>query len=312
MDYDLAIIIPAWKTDYLRESIESILAQCDKRFTLYIFDDASPNDIESTVRSVNIPENVRFHRFDENLGQHSLVNHWNRCIVRTGNEKWVWLFSDDDMMTPDCVASFYQSVENFPGYAAYRFNTHKIGPDGKTIRENNFPEVTDAVDFLNLKLSYSQESYIVETIFSRDAYNTIEGIPEMPLAWTADDLFNVKLALHGRIRTISGGLVYWRYSKSNISGEKNRGSAKIKLKASKMFINWLRSEKMLKDQLNPPDLPVLWYVRQIRSLGKQLTLPDEWKAVWNILFDETSVLKHYLKMKIDRSKFFGWLKKYSL
>jgi glycosyltransferase involved in cell wall biosynthesis len=311
MDYELAIILPAWKTDYLRESIDSILAQSDQRFTLYIFDDASPNDINAVLSDIHLPENVQYHRFEENLGQHSLVRHWNRCIECTGDEKWLWLFSDDDIMTPDCVASFYESVETFPGYAAYRFHTRKIGPARETLRENHFPQVTDAIEFLNLKLSYSQESYIVEIIFSRDAYHAVDGIPDMPLAWTADDLFNVKLALQGSIRTIPDGLVCWRYSGSNISGKKNRESARMKMQASKLFISWIQAQKVINDHLNPPDLPARWYVRQIRSLGGQLSLLDELKAVWRVLSDETSVLKHYLRMKKDRSKLFGWLKKFS-
>ena len=311
MDYDLAIIVPAWKTDYLRESIASILAQSNQHFHLYIFDDASPFDIQSILRTFNLPEHVHYHRFDENMGRNALVKHWNRCIARTGKEKWVWLFSDDDIMSPGCVESFYQTLKLFPGYAAYRFNTNKIGPGGEVIRTNHFPEVTDAATFLNLKLSYTQESYVVETIFSREVFNRIEGIPEMPLAWAADDLFNVKLALHGGMRTIPGERICWRYSESNISGKRNRYAAQKKMVASRKFVKWIISEKTLKDQLNPPDLPVRWYVRQIRSLGQQLTLFDEWKAVGSILLDGKTVLKHYLNMKKDRSKFLGWLKKFS-
>ncbi len=70
-------------------------------------------------------------------------------------------------------------------------------------------------------------------------------------------------------------------------------------------------EKKLKEQLNPPDLPVRWYVRQIRSLYQQLTLVDECRAVTGIVFDDKSVLKHYFKMKKDRNKLTAWLRKFS-
>jgi len=214
-------------------------------------------------------------------------------------------------MTENCVASFYETLENTPGYSAYRFNTKKISEAGDFIRENQFPKEMDGARFLNQKLSYKQESYIVEYIFSRDAYKRVRGFPDLPLGWAADDLFCLKLAEEGGIYTIPGGNVYWRYSDSNISGMNNRSNARLKLQAAAEFVDWIMRQPNLVRQLKPKNLPITWFVRQVRSLLNQLTLFDEMKAIWNISHYNNDVWRYYFEMKKNRSKLFGWLKKFS-
>jgi glycosyltransferase involved in cell wall biosynthesis len=311
MSYDLAIIMPAYKPDFLKEAVETILSQSDQRFSFYVFDDASPHNLNEIVKKFDASDKIRYHRFEENFGQKSLVRQWNRCINMTENEPWIWLFSDDDKMDSNCVEAFYKTVREYPGHNAYRFNTHKISTDGESIRENHFPETLDAADFLNLKLSYQQESYVVETLFSRKAFEKSGGIPDLPMAWASDDLFTIKLAQSKVIRTIQGAKVYWRYSDKNISGKNSRSTAVKKMEGAREFVNWIISEKKINDKLEPNDLPARWYVRQIRTLLGQLTLLDEWRAVYEMAKTDKRVWKHYISMKKEKSRTIRWLKKFS-
>lgn len=310
MQNELAIVIPAYKSEYLKSTLTSIAQQSDQRFNLYIFDDASPFDLDQIIRNSDLGNGYRYHRFDRNMGGKSIVGHWTRCIERVGDEKWIWLFSDDDLMDENCVEAFYHAKESTPGAVAYRFNTHKISESGSLIRENIYrPEFT-AVSFLQQKLTYTQESYVVETIFSKDHYQKIGGIPDLPLAWASDDLFTVKLAMEGKVVIIDSALVYWRYSETNISGKKDRKSAVQKLCSSRKFVLWIYRHKNILGKLNPDDLALRWYVRQIRSLRDQLHTGNEVLAVLKLWVHDPRVLKLYLRMKWDRSKMILWLKKY--
>ena len=47
---DLAIVIPAYKSDFLYQTLDSFAQQSNKNFTLYVGDDYSPFDLESIVR----------------------------------------------------------------------------------------------------------------------------------------------------------------------------------------------------------------------------------------------------------------------
>ena len=49
MKNKLAIIIPAYKACFFREVLDSIVRQSNRDFTVYIGDDASPDDLESIV-----------------------------------------------------------------------------------------------------------------------------------------------------------------------------------------------------------------------------------------------------------------------
>lgn len=311
MNPKLAIVIPAYKPTYFKETLRSIQAQTDQRFTLYIFDDASPANIEEILKEVNFEREVNFHRFDENVGKQSVIKQWERCINHTQQEEWIWLFSDDDIMASDCVESFYEAIHKDPGYAAYRFDTQKILADGEVVRNNRFPHTFSAATFLNLKLSYEQESYIVEYIFSRKAYENIGGIPDLPMAWASDDLFVVKLAEFGKICTIQGGNVQWRYSESNISGYQHRDSAQQKMYASLTFVKWILNHETICLKLEPENLPITWYIRQIKTLKGQLTLFDEWKAVRRLAKWDNRTWKSYFNMKMSGTKMVEWLKRYS-
>ncbi len=311
MTSNLAIVLPAYKSEFLEETLRSIRDQSDQRFTLYIFDDASPENIEKIVEKISLKANVIFKRFDTNLGGESLTKQWERCIEETADEEWIWLFSDDDIMTTNCVESFYQSLKERPGYSAYRFNTKKVSAGGELIRENQFPKIFGGAEFLNKKLSYEEESYIVEYIFSRHAYEEIGGFPDLPLAWTADDLFCLKLAEHGEICSIENGCVHWRYSDSNISGSSDRNKAKLKLKAASQFVDWIMERPEIIEKLEPKNLALTWFVRQIRSMLDQLTLLDELMAMRTVARYDKGIWKHYFEMKKNRSRIVGWLKKFS-
>src|ERR1039457_4715108 len=132
----LAIVIPAYKTKFLRESLQSIAGQTNRNFQLYIGDDGSPEPVADIVREFSKKLPLKYHRFDHNLGGTSLVQQWERC-VRLSQEPWVWLFSDDDVMEPDCVASFYRTLAATNGeFDVYRFNTLVIGENDQPLRLN--------------------------------------------------------------------------------------------------------------------------------------------------------------------------------
>lgn len=308
MSHDLAIIIPAYKPDFLEQTLESVLNQTDLRFSLYIFDDASPANIASVVENLSLPEYTTFHRFENNIGQQSIVKQWERCIDHISDEKWIWLFSDDDRMEPDCVEAFYKAKEEWPETHCFRFQTKKIDENGTVVRENNFPEEISASKFLNLKLRSEQESYVVEYIFSKEVHNRLEGFPDLPLAWAADDLFWAKVANQQPIRTIKGPVVSWRTSSLNISGERNRNSSVKKMDACLEFVTWINNQVDIKRELSPKDLPVRWYAWQMRTLWSGLTFTDRLRAVVKMGLKDVRIFKHYWNVLKEKSRVIGWLK----
>ena len=107
----LAIIIPAYKDTYLRETLDSLVSQTINDFVVYIGDDCSPYNLKSIVNEYECKLNIVYVRFDNNLGGQSLVAQWNRCVAMS-KEKYIWLFSDDDLLPPNAVERFWNFEES--------------------------------------------------------------------------------------------------------------------------------------------------------------------------------------------------------
>ena len=237
--HPLAIVIPAYKTKFLRETLQAIAGQTDQRFQLYVGDDGSPEPVAEIVREFSGQRAVQYHRFERNLGGTSLVRHWERCI-RLSREPWVWLFSDDDLMDADCVAAFFAELEKTGGqHELYRFNTIWLNSARNTLDESPpHPLEETGANFLLARLRGTRRSTFQELIFSRQAWEAAGGIPDFPLAWASDDAFIARLGTRRPIRNIRGPRVTWRWSDVNISNDSSAAVFQTKLKASEEFIRW--------------------------------------------------------------------------
>jgi glycosyltransferase involved in cell wall biosynthesis len=69
----LAIIIPYYKLTFFEATLQSLAHQIDKRFKVYIGDDASPEDPSELLEKYQGKFDFVYHRFDSNLGGISLT-----------------------------------------------------------------------------------------------------------------------------------------------------------------------------------------------------------------------------------------------
>lgn len=237
----LAIVIPAHSPAFFRATLASVAAQTDRRFRLYVGDDAGPPEIARAVADLPSGLDVVYRRYDENLGARSLAGQWNRCIALS-SEPWVWLFSDDDVMSPDCVATFYAELERGPDADVLRFDTEVIDAEGTRLRANpRHPPVEAGADFVLARLRGTRHSYVVEHVFRRSAWERAGGFPDYPAAWCADDAAWFLFSRERPIRTLPAGTVSWRASGSNISTSPTRHRAE-KLAAAGAFLRFVREE----------------------------------------------------------------------
>jgi glycosyltransferase involved in cell wall biosynthesis len=237
--HPLAIVIPAYKSAFLRQVLESIAGQTCRDFQVYIGDDASPEDIKDIVREFSGTLPIVYQRFDRNLGSVSLVKHWQRCISLSC-EPWIWLFSDDDLMDENCVERFLQDLKLTQGrHDLYRFNTSSIDRSGRLLSENPLhPQNETGADFLVTRLQGGRTSTAQELIFSRDAYESVGGFPDFPLGWASDDAFIASLGSRKSIRVVPGARVQWRLSGRNISTNNTFAVSIKKLQACREFVEW--------------------------------------------------------------------------
>ena len=243
MKKSLAIIIPAYKSTFLAATLDSIAAQTCKDFTLYIGDDCSPYDIGAIVERYRDKINLVYRRFDDNLGGQNLVAQWERCIEMTQDEPWLWLFSDDDELSPTCVEDFYKSLDKtMAKYDIYHFDVNVIDEGSKIIKyPKPYPRTIDSYTYYKRKMRGELMSLVVENIFSREIYNLTEGFQNFDLAWGSDTATWMKFAQRSGIYTIpSDSRVLWRTSSQNISPDNSLPIAIRKTDALVDFYKWVR------------------------------------------------------------------------
>jgi glycosyltransferase involved in cell wall biosynthesis len=230
MQYKLAIIIPAYKLNFLCLALNSLSNQTCKDFTLYIGDDASKEDISSIVKQFDKKINIIYHRFSKNIGGQSLTKQWERCIALSKNEPYIWLFSDDDEMSEDAVSAFYEELEKSKNYYdLYRFHLNIIDEKSKIIKVCNYPNLETKKDFFINRIHGRSYSCITQYVFRRSIYNENQGFVSFPLAWFSDDASIIKFAGEKGIKKISKGIVRWRFAEEvNITSSNGHETQKAR------------------------------------------------------------------------------------
>lgn len=236
---DLAIIIPAYKSDFLDAALGSIVNQTCKNFTVYIGDDCSPYDLYSIIKPYEQIIKIIYKRFDTNMGGQDLVGQWNRCMEMIRDEQWIWLFSDDDIMGKDCVRLFYNQIEVNSDYDVYHFDVKVIDEFGKvTFVPHVYPDVIQSYDYYKGKMQGQFLSLVVENIFSRKVWEKTGGFENFDLAWGSDTASWIKFMQNSGMKTVYGDNVFWRCSTKNISPNVSESIVIRKIAALNSYYRW--------------------------------------------------------------------------
>ncbi len=241
--HQLAVIVPAYKPDFLAPALACLARQTDQRFSLYVFDDASPADIQGIARSALGARPFVFKRFEKNLGGASLPQHWNRCVAETG-EPWLWLFSDDDLMDDGCVAAFHKFLATDAASADIaRFDGWLVDADDKIIGPHTFESDGETwLEYAYGHLMGWRRLFMQQLVFRRSAFERMGGFLDLPLATATDDAALIALARQKPVRQISGAKACWRCSGKNITPDRSFKKRKEKFRAVLLFLAWLQEQ----------------------------------------------------------------------
>jgi glycosyltransferase involved in cell wall biosynthesis len=239
----LAIIIPACRIRYFGDALRSIAAQTDRRFSVYVGDDCSPEPLEAVVETFRSQIDIHYKRFEPNLGSTDLIAHWHRCITLSEKEPWLWLFSDDDVMEPECVARFYDAIElrTSPRVDLFRFQLDHINEhSARSVRWSAHPSYEKSDDLLRALLSDQERAFRAqEHIFSRRIYENNGGFVNFPKAIYSDHATWLCFSANSGVCTVSGPRVMWRsHPFGTTSGMKSAHRLQWH-EAARLYIQWL-------------------------------------------------------------------------
>lgn len=216
----LAIIIPYYKLTFFDSTLKSLVNQTDKRFKVYIGDDASLENPSELLSDYKDKLDFVYRRFEKNLGGISLTKQWERCIDLSGNEEWLMILGDDDYLEHTVVASWYKNYHLFyKKTEVIRFASKMVVEEKNTITDTYIHPMWElATDSFYRKFEHLTRSSLSEYLFSRVSYLKY-GFHDYPLAWNSDDHAWLEFSDNKPIFTINESVVFVRISTLNISGK---------------------------------------------------------------------------------------------
>lgn len=238
----LAIVIPYYKITYFQETLQSLANQTDKRFKVYIGDDASPDDPRLLIDKYKNTFDFYYTKFDTNIGGTALTKQWERCIALTDDEEWIMILGDDDVLETNVVEEFYANQEQFNLVSnVVRYATVVLNElDNSKSEIFKHPEFETGSEFVIRKLSGNTRSSLSEYFFKKDVYLRY-GFTQFPSAFYSDDKAWFDFAEDKKIYSLNNSTVFIRISSESISGSTIISIAK---KAEFEFLNYLFYSKL--------------------------------------------------------------------
>jgi glycosyltransferase involved in cell wall biosynthesis len=239
----IAIVIPYYKKAFFRKTLSSLANQTDKRFRVYIGDDASPENPEDLIAEYREKLNLKYKRFENNLGKVSLTQQWERCIKLSADEEWIMILGDDDYFDSNLIESFYGHAIKFTGKVnVVRFARHNIFPDKDITNQVQYnPEFEMANASYYRRITGQAISTLSEYAFTREAYRKF-GFYDYPLAWQSDNRAWIEFSDNKPIYSINDSVVTVICSSQSITGSDL--FAIQKRKANLSFYKYLITEKL--------------------------------------------------------------------
>ena len=219
----LAIVVPYFKLPFFEATLKSLANQTDKRFKVYIGDDASPENPSVLLKKYKPQLDFNYQQFDNNLGSISLVKQWERCMTMVQEEEWIMILCDDDVLGENVVAEFYASVNevNQQDINVIRYATQVINQYSEVISGiYQHPKLEKSIAFLFRKINGGTRSSLSEFVFRKSVLQEIK-FKDLPLAWYSDYLAVLECTFFEYIYTINNALVFFRLSEINITSKKD-------------------------------------------------------------------------------------------
>jgi Glycosyltransferases involved in cell wall biogenesis len=222
-----SIAIPAYKSQYLKQCIHSILNQTTPDLELIIVNDDSPFDIDSIVTQIHDPR-IRYFKNDKNCGAENVVDNWNICLSYAQGEYFV-LMGDDDEMLPDYLETFEKLILLYPNLNVYHCRSFIINEKSEKISLTpSWPEWESVYENIWHRMNGVRSQYISDFVYRTEHLRKQSGFHKQPLAWASDDITSFKAATKYGIAHTQNPVFCYRQTELTLSSS---GSTQQKMKA---------------------------------------------------------------------------------
>lgn len=231
-------LLPAYKTKYLKEALDSLLDQTYKDFKIIVSDDNSPEDIRGIVDSFD-DVRIEYRKNKNNIGGLKLVEHWN-LLLNLCDTEYLIVASDDDVYSAKFLENIDRLTTKYPQVNVLRARVQRINNNGEvTSQEDIFEECQGRIEALHSMFCSNYIGCVGNYVFRTDALKRTGGFADLPYAWFSDMQTVISMQEKGQANT-NQILFSFRLSNINISSSKQDKNVDFfKLKATILFDKWL-------------------------------------------------------------------------
>lgn len=230
-----SVTIPAYKSSFLKECIDSVLSQTYKNYELIIVDDASPQNLDSIICNYS-DSPIRYFKNKKGFGAENVVGNWNKCLEYAKGD-YIICMGDDDRLLPNCLEEYTRLIRKYPGLGLYHAWSEQIDEDNNILNISlPLPERENTYSFIYARL-IGRTQYIGDFAFERKKLIQDGGFYSLPFGWCSDDMSSFiasipKGVAHAQIPTYQ-----YRINTQSISSSSHN---RIKMYAIEKEFNWLK------------------------------------------------------------------------
>lgn len=214
-----SVTIPAYKSQFLSECIESVLAQTYSDFELIIVDDNSPQNLKEIVDSFQ-DDRIRYYKNETGFGAEHVVGNWNKCLEYAKGE-YIICMGDDDKLLPNCLSDYFELINKYPNLDIYHTRTEMIDECGNVIDwQIPLPEY-ESVYSMIWNTWKGRDQYIGDFLFRTDALRNNGGFFDLPFAWSSDKVTEFRAAIDKGIANSQHTGFQYRKNTQNITSSSN-------------------------------------------------------------------------------------------
>lgn len=234
-------LLPAYKTRFLREALNSIQNQTFQNYKVVISDDCSPEDVYGVCGSFLADSRFIYRKNDRNIGAERLVDHWN-LLVNFCDTEYLIMASDDDVYAPTFLEEVDRLTESYPTCDLFRSKANEIDSNGDILYSDGlFPEKVEYLDFIVERYSLPYIACIANFVFRTKRLKEKGGFVSFPFAWYSDTATVIMMAENGCANT-KKELFSFRVSDISISyGKTSSHMATKKVSAVLLYDDWINN-----------------------------------------------------------------------
>jgi hypothetical protein len=180
---------------YVREAIDSVIAQTRADWTLVILDNASSDGTAELACGYADPR-IHVHRSTTSL---TMWESWHRVWAMLADGRvsvdYATIIGHDDRLLPMFLETIDRLIADHPAASLYQTAFDMVDEDGRLIRPcRPIPTMESSSDFLAARLWGLRDSVGTGYVFKAADYVALGGMPNLPHLLYADDLLFARLA----------------------------------------------------------------------------------------------------------------------